>query len=456
MLFSPTARNVHPVNLVSAPTCPYYVPMSSPLAPAGARLNKIFRPNGHVFYGWWIVLACAGVQWLAALTWMHSYGGYALKLQADFGWSMSVLSLAFALTRLESGLLGPLQGWLVDRYGPRRILIIGTLIFAVGFFTFSMVESITTYFVAFILIALGSSLGGFATLMVSIVSWFDAHRAKAVAMSQIGFSAGGLCVPFVMMGLEAFGWRSMALYSGILILVVGLPLVSLVRHRPEDYGEVPDGIRAQDDDGENSSSTDTQISLSWRQAVEEPSFWLISSGHALSLLTVSSMLAHLIPYLTFDLGYEPVNAGFVFALMTALQMAGLFLGGVVGDRFDKRTICTLCMLGHFVGLIALTYGADPILVIAFAVAHGLAWGVRAPLMVALRADYFGPKSFGTIMGISSLIVMIGMTLGPLFSGIMFDLYGNYDLAFTCIAFCSLIGALCFWFAKPPKLLATPT
>jgi MFS family permease len=77
-------------------------------------------------------------------------------------------------------------------------------------------------------------------------------------------------------------------------------------------------------------------------------------------------------------------------------------------------------------------------------------------MVALRADYFGPKSFGTIMGISSLIVMIGMTLGPLFSGIMFDIYGNYDLAFKCIAFCSLAGGLCFWFAKPPKLLQQAT
>ena len=110
------------------------------------------------------------------------------------------------------------------------------------------------------------------------------------------------------------------------------------------------------------------------------------------------------------------------------------------------------MLGHFVGLMALSYGAEPSLVLIFAIAHGLAWGVRAPLMVALRADYFGPKSFGTIMGISSLIVMIGMTLGPLFSGIMFDIYGNYDLAFKCIAFCSLAGGLCFWFAKPPKLL----
>lgn len=426
--------------------------MSTIAAPFRQQINQILRPNGHVFYGWWIVLACAGVQWLAALTWMHSYGGYALKLQADFGWSMSVLSLAFALTRLESGLLGPLQGWLVDRYGPRLILIIGTLIFSLGFFLFSLVESITTYFVAFILIALGSSLGGFATLMVSIVSWFDAHRAKAVAMSQIGFSAGGLCVPFVMMGLEAFGWRSMAMYSGILIFLVGIPLVCLVRHRPEDYGEVPDGIRREPDEENPDQGGAAQISLTWRQAIREPSFWLISGGHALSLLTVSAMLAHLIPYLTFDLGYSPVNAGFVFALMTALQMAGLFLGGMIGDRFDKRIICTLCMLGHFVGLIALTYGVETYLILLFAMAHGLAWGVRAPLMVALRADYFGPKSFGTIMGISSLIVMMGMTIGPLFSGVMFDIYGNYNIAFTCIAFCSLAGGLCFWFAEPPQLL----
>jgi sugar phosphate permease len=268
-----------------------------------------------------------------------------------------------------------------------------------------------------------------------------------------------------MMGLEAFGWRSMAMYSGILILVLGIPLVSLVRHRPEDYGEVPDGVRRSgpksanssktgsddSDDGSMAAAGHSQISLSWQQAVREPSFWLISTGHGLSLLTVSSMLAHLIPYLTFDLGYTPVNAGFIFALMTALQMAGLFLGGIIGDRFDKRLICTLCMVGHFIGLIALTYAAEPSLVLLFAVAHGLAWGTRAPLMVALRADYFGPKSFGTIMGISSLIVMIGMTIGPLFSGVMFDICGNYDLAFTCIACCSLAGGLCFWFAKPPKL-----
>jgi len=418
------------------------------------RMNALFRPGGRIFYGWWIVLACAGVQWLAALTWMHSYGGYTLHLQEEFGWSMSILSLAFALTRLESGLLGPLQGWLVDKYGPRLILIIGTLIFGCGFFVFSQVNSITTYFVAFILIALGSSLGGFATLMVSIVSWFDLHRAKAIAWSQLGFSFGGLCVPFVMMGLEAFGWRDMALYSGIMVLVLGLPLVSLVRHRPEDYGEIPDGISVKNDADEPESDTSrvAQISLTWRQAVKEPSFWMISAGHGLSLLTVSAMLAHLIPHLTRSLGYTPVEAGFVFALMTGIQTAGLFLGGYLGDRYDKRIICTICMAGHCFGLLAVTYATDLSWVLAFTILHGLSWGVRGPLMVALRADYFGPKSFGTIMGISSLVVMLGMTAGPIAGGVLYDKYGNYELAFTVIAFCSLSGGLCFWFAKPPKLI----
>jgi len=419
------------------------------------KMNTLFRPNGRIFYGWWIVLACAGVQWLAAMTWMHSYGAYTLHLQEEFGWSMSILSLAYALTRLESGLLGPLQGWLVDRYGPRLILIIGTIIFGIGFFVFSQVQSIASYFVAFILIALGSSLGGFATLMVAIVSWFDQHRAKAIAWSQFGFSIGGLCVPLVVLGLEFFGWRTMALYSGIAVLAMGLPMVVLIRHRPEDYGEVPDGIVSDhktEEAGTNKAGFAPQISLSWRQAVREPSFWLISIGHGLSLLTVSSMLAHLIPHLTNGLGYTPVQAGLAFALMTGIQMGGLLLGGILGDRYEKSFICVLCMAGHCIGLLMVTYATSSIWILGFALFHGFAWGIRGPLMVALRADYFGPKSFGTIMGISSLVVMIGMTIGPIVCGVLYDLYGNYELAFTIMALCSLAGSLCFWFAKPPNLV----
>ena len=416
-----------------------------------SRTDTMLRPEGKVFYGWWIVAACSGIQWLAAMTWMHSYGAYTLELQAEFGWSMSVLSLAFALTRLESGLLGPAQGWLVDRFGPKRVLIIGTLIFGVGFFWFSQVNSIPSFFIAFILIALGSSLGGFATLMVPIVSWFDKHRSKAVAMSSLGFSVGGMCVPLVVIGLEVFGWRTMAMLSGVLVVAVGVPLSLLIYHRPADRGDVVDGIRDDKLTDEDATAASKALSFTWQQAIRTPAFWLLSIGHGLALLTVSSMLAHLIPHLTLGLGYTPVEAGLVFSLMTGVYTAGLFLGGVLGDRYDKRAICMVCMAGHGLGLLALTYADHLGWIIAFAVLHGLAWGVRGPLMVALRADYFGSHSFGTILGISSLIIMLGMTLGPIVSGVLYDALGNYQLAFTVIAGCSLLGGAFFYLARPPQL-----
>ena len=419
------------------------------------RLNEIFRPGGTLFYGWILVLACTAIQWLSAVTWMHSYGAYTVLLQAEFGWSMTVLSLAFALTRLESGLLGPIQGWLVDRFGPRKILTIGLIIFAIGFFLFSQVNSIPTYFIAFILIALGSSLGGWATLMVPIVHWFDQHRAKAIAWSQLGFSFGGLCVPLMAIGLETFGWRYMGIISGVVILVAGLPLVTLIHHRPSDVGLTIDGVDETAKSEEKNKAQQTVKSFTWREAIKERSFWLISAGHSLSLLAVSSMLAHLIPHLTNVLNYSLKEASIVFSLMTGLQLVGIFLGGYLGDKHDKQRLVVFCMAGHFLGLMAIAYASNFLWILAFAVFHGIAWGIRGPLMVALRADYFGPKSFGTIMGFSSLIVMIGMTLGPIVCGVLYDYYGNYEVAFSLMAFASLIGGICFWLCKPPTVTSNP-
>ena len=205
------------------------------------RFNDTFRPSGKVFYGWWIVCAAAGIQWLAAVLWMQSYGAYVVLLQDEFGWSKAILAGAFALTRLESGILGPLQGWMVDRFGPRIILTIGTVIFGIGFMLFSVIDSILTFYLTFALIALGSSLGGFATLTIAVVNWFQRHRAKALALSQIGYSVGGLSIPLTVFTLELIGWRSTAFLSGVIVLIIGLPLCQLVRQRPDLYGQLPDG-----------------------------------------------------------------------------------------------------------------------------------------------------------------------------------------------------------------------
>jgi MFS family permease len=384
----------------------------------------------------------------AVLLWMQSYGAYMVLLQEEFGWSKALVAGAFALTRIESGILGPLQGWLVDRFGPRLISTIGTLVFGAGFVLFARIESLLGFYLTFILIALGSSLGGFATLMVAIVYWFDRHRSKAVAMSQMGYSLGGLSVPLVILALEAFGWRATAMASGVVVLLVGIPLCQLIRHRPGAYGEVPDG--AASPAPEDGPATLVGPEFTARQAMRTPAFWLISFGHAFALLTVSTMMVHLVPHVTEGLGYSLGAAGGAVALMTGCQVLGQVGGGYLGDRFDKRLICTLCMLLHGAGMVVIAFAGSFSMIVVFALLHGIGWGVRGPLMVALRADYFGPGSFGTIMGFSSLIVMLGMSGGPIIAGYLADVDGDYQRAFLLIAATALLGAGCFLAAVPPR------
>ena len=414
-------------------------------------IDRVLRPAGRVFYGWWMVGAGAGILWLSALLWMHSYGAYVVLLQAEFGWSKTVLGLAFALTRIESGILGPVQGWLADRFGPRIMMSIGTVIFGIGFMLFSGIDSLLGFYLTFALMALGSSLGGFGTLVVSIVNWFSGHRAKALAISQLGMSIGGLSVPLIVWCLEAFGWRTTAFYSGVVVLLVGLPLVQVFRHRPEERGERPDGVPLDPDRPHGSAGTQPGRDYTAREAMRTRQFWLISVGHAVAMLSVSSIMVHLVPHLTEGLGYALSLSGLVVALMTAALLVGQVAGGYLGDKLDKRLICTLCMIGHGLALLLIAHAGSLLAVVAFAVLHGLAWGMRGPQMMAIRADYFGASSFGTIAGFSSLVVMLGMALGPVIAGYMADLSGSYESGFTLLALLCLLGSASFLLATPPKV-----
>lgn len=416
-----------------------------------SSLRAVFMPQGKVFYGWWIVLASAQAQLLSSIMWMQSYGAYVVLMQEEFGWSKTLFAGAFALARFESGILGPLQGWLVDRFGPRLILTIGMVMFGVGFILFSRIDSLLGFYLSFAMIALGSSLGGFATLMVSLVNWFSRHRSKAVAFSQAGYALGGFCIPLLILALQTWGWRPTALASGVLVLLIGIPVVQVVRHRPEEIGETVDGLGPQAD---GTAAAAGSINFTARQAMRTRAFWLISVGHAIALLTVASLLVHLIPHLTEGLEFSLAAAGSVIAVITGFQLFGQFLGGYLGDRMNKRAICAICMIGHAIGLALVTFATSWPAVLVFAALHGTAWGARGPQMIALRADYFGASSFGTILGFSSLIVMVGTMGGPLLTGMLADQQGNYELGFSMIAGASLIGALCFWLATPPAPPAT--
>ena len=405
-----------------------------------------------IFYGWRMVAAGSGIQFLQAGLLHQAFGAYFALLTAEFGWSKTALSGAAALQPMEAAVLGPALGWIIDRFGPQGMIRIGVVTFGIGFMLLSQIESLAGFYGAFLVIALGASLCGFFPINVAIIHWFEKFRARALSALSLGLAFGGVCVPLVAWAMQTWGWRATAFGSGLLAIVVGWPLARLFRRRPEDVGETIDGLPpAVAQAGEQEASGPREFTT--REALRTSAFWLLSLGHAFSLLVVYAVSVHAITHMKEGLGYTLAQASLIITLMTASQVCGVLLGWWIGDKYEKRLLAAGCMLMHGAGLLMLTYATGTGMLVAFALLHGGAWGLRGPFMQAIRADYFGRRSIGMILGLSALIIVIGQIGGPILAGIFADITGNYRMGFTVLAILAILGSLFFLLAKRPVLTA---
>ncbi|MFB0901175.1 MAG: MFS transporter [Dehalococcoidia bacterium] len=412
--------------------------------------------NKKIFYGWWVVFSASGISMMFAALHIQAFGAYAVFLRDDYGWSLALLSGAFALTRVESGLLGPIQGWMVDKYGPKMLLRVGMILFAFGFFLFSRLDSLFEFYASYFIISIGASLAGPLTLNATIVNWFIKKRSRALGIMQFGFSLGGLVIPLVVFSMDSIGWRNNALLSSGIILLIGLPLSTMIHHQPEDKGYIADGALedAKDTGFRNKNIQDSKVHFTARQAMKTKAFWMITIGHSSALLIVSTVIAHLILHLTEGSGMSVQKAALVVSLMTIMQAVGQLFGASLGDLYNKKIIIMLCMAMHCIALLLLAVFDSTIAIVCFALLHGFAWGTRGPLMMAIRADFFGTKHYGTIMGFSSLGITIAITSGPLFAGYLADTTGSYNMGFIILAVLAALGSLAFLFANKPILKET--
>lgn len=399
-----------------------------------------------------MVAAGSGIQFLQAGLLHQAFGAYFALLTAEFGWSKTALSGAAALQPMEAAVLGPALGWIIDRFGPQGMIRIGVVTFGIGFMLLSQIESLVGFYGAFLVIALGASLCGFFPINVAIIHWFEKFRARALSALSLGLAFGGVCVPLVAWAMQTWGWRATAFGSGLLAIVVGWPLARLFRRRPEDVGETIDGLPpAVAQAGEQEASGPREFTT--REALRTSAFWLLSLGHAFSLLVVYAVSVHAITHMKEGLGYTLAQASLIITLMTASQVCGVLLGWWIGDKYEKRLLAAGCMLMHGAGLLMLTYATGTGMLVAFALLHGGAWGLRGPFMQAIRADYFGRRSIGMILGLSALIIVIGQIGGPIVAGIFADITGNYRMGFTVLAILAILGSLFFLLAKRPVLTA---
>jgi MFS family permease len=412
------------------------------------------------FYGWRVVFAGGTLQLFQSMLLNQAFGAYVAALVQDTGWSKTALSGAAALKSTESALLGPALGWLVDRLGARLVVRAGVIFFGIGFMLLSQTHTLATFYAAFVVLALGASMCSNMVVSVAVIQWFQRRRARALSSSQFGAAVGGLFVVAVAWFIQTYGWRLTAFGSGVILIVCGWPLASMIYSRPEDVGQRIDGLPPDTEAaGARSVAVDsaaparregrTERDYTARQALRTRSFWLLSMGHACSLFVVTAINVHAIVHIKEGLGYSLALASLYITLATAGQFVGVVCGWVIPERIEKRKVTAFTMLLHAAGMLGLTYAAGPVILVLSALVHGVGWGLRGPFISAMRADYFGRNSIGMILGLSSMIMVIGQIGGPLIAGAFADWLGNYRAGFTLIAALAAIGSLFFWMAKRP-------
>lgn len=401
-----------------------------------------------LFYGWRIVGAGAGLQIMQSALLHQAFGAYVAVLTAERGWSKTALSGAAALQSAESALIGPVLGWIIDRFGPQGMLRIGVFVLGGGFMLLSQIDTLLGFYGAFVVIAIGASMSGFFPVNVAVIQWFEKYRARALSGISMGLAVGGVLVPVVAWSLQTYGWRVTAFASGVIYIIVGWPMARIVRRRPEDHGLTVDGlIQVKADDTQAASAPRRDFSV--REAVRTRAFWMVSLGHACAMMAVYVVSVHAITHMK-ELGYTLAEASFAISLMTMGQGAGVLIGGAIGDKYEKRYLAAFCNLMHAAGLLMLTYAVNNLMIVAFALLHGTAWGLRGPLMQAIRADYFGRQAIGVILGLSSMIVVSGHIIGPMLAGALADWTGNYRAGFTVVAGLIGLGSIFFVLAKSPR------
>ena len=419
----------------------------------------IFRPR-QMFYGWYIVGAGMLINMLMGGLIMHAFGFYAAALKSEFGWSATLFGVAFAVTRVESGLLGPIQGWMIDRFGPRAMIRLGVTSTALGLVLFGMLQDQATFIGFYLIVAVGTSIGGFMTVSVSVVTWFEQKRSRAVGFMSVGFTLGSLIAPIVGVVITGVGWREAAIGSGVFLFVVGQMLAFLFVRHPSDRGLEVDGAAAP---SPSPAAKGAQRALAARtnpyrhrdftapEALRTRAFWGLALAHGAPLMVVGMVMGHLVLHVDEIPGLTTGHAGLALIVMAVAQGAGQLTSGYLGDMLPKRPMLILTMIGHCVAAIILGWATAFWMVLLFAVVNGVAWGARGTLITSLRADYFGASHFGRIMGWTSMVMSPFMIVGGLGGGIMRDLLGSYEIAFTVMGIGAGTGVLWILLATRPRL-----
>jgi len=391
----------------------------------------------RIHYGWVVVAVTFLTLFFAAG--VRTIPTVIIKpLEAEFGWDRSTVSFAVAISLFAYGFGGPIAGSLVDRFGPRRVMLGGLALIALGLVPIMWMQNIWVFNLLWGLVV-GVGTGVIANVLGAAVAnrWFNKRRGLVVGLLGASVAVGQLILLPGMIALASdSGWRAVvsALAFGVGVMI--LPVLLFMRDRPADVGLQPVG-------GELVTKTGAPVvepSISLREAVKTRDFWLLALSFFVCGYTTNGLIGtHLLPH-TVEHGFVEVETAAALSLMGFMNIFGTLASGWATDRYDNRKLLAIYYGLRAISLLALPFIVETRDLYLFAFIYGLDWVATVPPTVNLTARRFGRASLGTIYGWIFCSHMIGAGIAAQAGGIFRDLLGDYHLIFISAAVLGLVAS----------------
>jgi MFS family permease len=396
-------------------------------------LNK-----SKIFYGYWIVL----VAFLCNFVWSgfayYAFSLFVKSLETDFNWRRGEIMLGFSVLFLASGLVSPFIGRLITHYGERKVISIGAIVMGVGIALLGSITNIWQYYVFYALVGIG--VAGMGTIPASslVSKWFNKRRGLAIGIMAFGVGMGGFVAAPVVAGtlIPVFGWRAAYLILGAVtcLLIIPATLLVIKASKPADMGLYPDGIEPVKEIVQNKPTSTLPSKLTEKAALVAPAFWLIAISVVLSQFSMVGVSQNQVPFLV-DIGFPTQMAAGALGFLALMSAVGKLGFGWLCDHMKAKYASAIGFALQVIGIVILlniNKESPDIMLWAFAFTMGLGIGSWLPTMSMLVSQNFGLIVYPTIFGIMTLCQCIGASTGPAVTGRLFDIMGNYKLAFLIV------------------------
>lgn len=416
-------------------------------------IRAVLTGRRRVYFGWWVVVAGVVLMAVTSGTSFWAYGLYIEPVEDEFGWSRATVSFGIALSLLLSGLTAPLVGRVIDRYGPRRITLLGVVLTSATFLLVAMTSSVAEWYAFLSINAVVRNFCFYIPAQAIVARWFDRRRGLALGVLGTGFSLGGLVLVLVLrVVMDAWDWEGALIFSCVLQAAVCLPLCwRFIHDHPSAVGQFVDGDARPREPV--AGGPPRLPGVTPREALRTPLLWVLSFALGFLFYGMVGWMLHIVPYYE-SVGVSPGTAAALVSFSAGMGMFGRVGFGLVADRIRviENAAAVVCVVLTLSLAALLVTGGSTLGIGLFLLFYlmGAAAGPMLEPLLLVRA--FGTAHFATILGLSGVVATVGMVISPTVGGAIFDRTGAYDWALVMWLSAVLLSGLLFmvsrWLPRP--------